>query len=265
MTIEDTRDRFGYQWTHFDYSTPEFEEHFRRFLGPMKPEDFVGKTLLDAGCGYGRYAAYAEAYGAKVVGMDFSEAIDAAREIVKGKRISLVQGDILNPPFRSGEFELVMSLGVLHHLPDPREGFAQLVNCLVPGGKIVLWLYSAQRRWSIIVVEILRKIARRLPNNWLRAFGFVLSVPDFALSKLLGLLEPVLGEVLYERFIPTHFRLYSRFPFRVCWADWFDRLGAPIRHYHTRHELEDWIASAGLEGSVTPTEDFGWTLIAWQQ
>ena len=257
-----TQARFGYQWTHFDQLTPEFEEHFHAYLGPMEPSEFSGKLVLDAGCGYGRYALYAQRFGARVVGMDFSEAVWAAREAVRGQGISLVQGDLLRPPFRRGSFDLVMSLGVLHHLPDPRLGFEQLSRLVDAEGAMVVWLYSARRKISNAVVEILRRMARPLPNSWLRWISLALAIPDFAISKVFRSARPLVGVTLWNRLIPTHFRLYGKFPLRVCWADWFDRLGAPIRHYHTHEELQGWLQSAGAGGSISATEDFGWTLIA---
>jgi SAM-dependent methyltransferase len=257
VTRNATQKRFGYQWTHFDDVVPEFEEHFQRLIHPLPPADFAGKVVLDAGCGYGRYALCAAKYGAQVVGMDFSEAIQAARRITRHTNIELVRGDIFNPPFKP-YFDMVMSIGVLHHLPDPLQGFAQLAAVVKPGGMIVLWLYSAQRRLSNFFLEQLRKVVRPLPNRALHGLSFLLAIPDFIVAKGLKLLP----QNRYKRFIPTHFQLYADLPFSTSWADWFDRLGAPIRHYYTREELSAWLKHIGAKGEVYPTEDFGWTLVA---
>jgi SAM-dependent methyltransferase len=50
------QERFGYQWTHFYDIFQEFERHFQRLIYPLTPAHFAGKLVLDAGCGYGRYA-----------------------------------------------------------------------------------------------------------------------------------------------------------------------------------------------------------------
>jgi SAM-dependent methyltransferase len=252
-----TQERFGYQWTHFDDIVPEFEAHFQRLIRPLTPAAFEGKRVLDAGCGYGRYALCAAKYGARVVGMDFSEAIVAAGRITRQADICLVRGDILNPPFQPF-FDMVMSIGVLHHLPDPLRGCERLAALLKPGGMMLLWLYSAQRRVSNGILELLRQAARPLPNRALHGLSWMLAVPDFLLAKSLKLLPAD----RFERLVPTHFQLYADLPFRTSWADWFDRLGAPVRHYYTRQELEGWIARIGAKGEVQATEDFGWTLVA---
>jgi SAM-dependent methyltransferase len=253
----ETQERFGYQWTSFSDLFPEFEAHFRRLVCPLTPADFAGKLLLDAGCGYGRYALCAAKYGAQVVGMDFSAAIYAAQHVTRATNIHLVRGDILNLPLRP-IFDVAMSIGVLHHLPDPLQGFENIAALVKPGGLVVLWLYSAERRLSNFFLERLRSVVRPLPNRALHILTFLLAVPDFIVAK--GLKS--LPEDVFGRFIPTHCRLYADLPFRASWADWFDRLGAPIRHYYTKDELDSWIKHVGAEGNVYPTDDFGWTVIA---
>ena len=147
MARHETQERFGYQWTNFSDVFPEFEAHFRRLVYPLTPADFAGKLLLDAGCGYGRYALCAAKCGAQVVGVDFSEAIYAAKHVTQSTDVRLVRGDIINPPFQP-VFDIAMSIGVLHHLPDPLQGFKTIAALVKPGGVVVLWLYSSARRVS---------------------------------------------------------------------------------------------------------------------
>ena len=260
-TLERTRERFGYQWTHFDDLTPKFEAHFRRLIRPLTSTDFAGKLVLDAGCGYGRYTLCAAECGARVIGLDFSSAIEAAREVTRGTGIGLVRGDLLHPPFERS-FDIVLSIGVLHHLPDPFAGFQALARCVRRGGRIVVWVYSAERRLSNILVEVLRGLSQRLSHRALHWATFPLAAVDFALVRTILLTRPVLRTRLWNRIIPSHIRLYADFPFKICWADWFDRLGVPVRRYYKRRDLEEWLARVGAVGQVVPTEDFGWTIIA---
>jgi hypothetical protein len=151
-----------------------------------------------------------------------------------------------------------MSIGVLHHLPDPFQGFVRLAALVKPGGMMLLWLYSAQRRLSNLLLEQMRRVVRPLSNRMLHGLSFVFAIPDFIVAKGLK----VLPKGRYAHLIPTHFRLYADLPFSTSWADWFDRLGAPIRHYYTREELGAWLKHIGAKGEVYPTEDFGWTPVA---
>jgi hypothetical protein len=47
----------------------------------------------------------------------------------------------------------------------------------------------------------------------------------------------------------------------VCYADWFDRLSAPIRFYYDGEDLAGWAARAGLVNvRISQTGLYGWRL-----
>lgn len=51
-----------------------------------------GRLVLDAGCGGGRFSALAAGYGAHVVGLDRSDAVERAAEVTAGLDVDIVQG-----------------------------------------------------------------------------------------------------------------------------------------------------------------------------
>lgn len=68
--------------------------------------------VLDAGCGTGAAFAYLKRFG-DIVGVDLSDdALRLARLVHIGK---VKKADIINLPFPSSEFEVVMCLDVLYH------------------------------------------------------------------------------------------------------------------------------------------------------
>lgn len=122
---------------------PEFEGLRRREetilanLG-LRPEDFAGKRLLDAGCGTGDMALMTASWGADVCGFDLNPAsvVHATQSAGRAgfqSRCRFVQGSVLAPPFQ-GPFDIVMCLGVLPHVGDPAAGYAQLARLVAPGG-----------------------------------------------------------------------------------------------------------------------------------
>jgi len=50
-----TAERFGYEWTRFAEIRPEYEAQLLGWTAPVGPDAFVGRRVLDAGCGKGRH------------------------------------------------------------------------------------------------------------------------------------------------------------------------------------------------------------------
>ena len=129
---------FSYQWTEFSQMYEHWEENFRSYFEPLvTPDSFAGRLVLDAGCGFGRHAYYAGSYGAEVVAMDLSEAVEAAYANTRDlSKVHVIQGNIYDPPLRP-KFDLVYCVGVIQHLPDPAKGFSRLAEVLVQGASAV--------------------------------------------------------------------------------------------------------------------------------
>ena len=142
------------------YRTPEaqafyelaFDDVVRRLGAPG------GAVILDAGCGTCAKSVLLAARGFDVVAMDFSEdALALARETLQrhgvAARVTLRQGDLLNMPFKDGEFRYIICWGVLMHVPEIRRALSELARVLAPGGVLVTSeanVYSAQAigmRW----------------------------------------------------------------------------------------------------------------------
>ena len=118
---------YSYQWRKFKEMYPHWERVFLDSIRPITSSFFPGKRGLDAGCGFGRSLQYAASYGAEMIGLDLSEAIEAARDNTRHlSNVHLVQGDIFRPPLAPAAFDFVYSIGVLHHLPEPKTGFLTL-------------------------------------------------------------------------------------------------------------------------------------------
>ncbi len=61
--------------------------------------------------------------------------------------------------------DFVLSIGVLHHIPDPAPVFPRRVFALRPGGRMAVWLYGREGNAAYLAaVRPLRAITRRLPH-----------------------------------------------------------------------------------------------------
>jgi SAM-dependent methyltransferase len=257
-----TRNSFGYQWTTFSEITTDYRENFLTYLYPATAETFAGKLGLDVGCGFGRHLLQAVACGADMVGVDFSAAIESSYANTKHLRnVHLVQADIYDLPFAPGTFDFVYSIGVLHHLPDPEGGLRAITPLVKRGGAAYVWLYSKQRRVTNFLLELTRIATSRLPHPVVNGLSFVGAVIDqCAFVTPYRVLRRLPGvQVMAERLTPPRIKLYSRYPFQVIYADWFDRLAAPVRFYYSGPEVADMLRTAGMSDvEVSPTGLYGW-------
>jgi SAM-dependent methyltransferase len=255
-----TSKSFGFQWNVFSEMHKEYEKNFLDYIEPLKPSFFKNKLVLDAGCGFGRHTYYAAKYGSEVVGFDLSDAVDAAhKNCGKMPNVHIIQGDIYSLPFRS-RFDFIMSIGVLHHLPRPEDGYMELVRLAKAGTLILVWLYGKEGRTfkTVFLERTIRKITVNMPKRLLYYFCYLPAALYQTANILYRFLKRIGEESLAER-IP--FRNYARFPFRVKLADAYDFLGTPINNYYTREECEKWTRDAKLRDvSVTSLGGRSWRI-----
>ena len=61
-----------------------------------------------------------------------------------------MQADILDLGELNNQFDIVESAGVIHHMENPIKGWRVLVDCIKPGGLMMLGLYSELARQHIV-------------------------------------------------------------------------------------------------------------------
>ena len=243
---------FGYEWRHFSDFRPEGEANFRWYFAAYPPESLRGKVLLDAGCGKGRHLFFAAQHARTVIGVDLSPAVDAAFDNTGHlENVHIVQGDLFHLPLRPQSFDMVYSLGVLHHLPEPEAGFREILRYGKPGSDVLVYLYwslNDEPRWKkdlLNLVGIVRRVTTRLPFPLLRAFSWCVAVGcEICFVAPYRLLRNTRLKVFAET-LPL--KLYANFPFRLLYQDQFDRFSAPIENRYDREDIEDWLTRSGLK------------------
>lgn len=183
-----------------------------RLLDEAIPRD---ARVLDLGCGTGQMTIFLANGRRRVVGADLARgalalAADAARRFgVEGALF--VETDLRRPGLGEGRFDVVLSLGVLHHTPDPRAAFRALARLARPEGVIVVGLYNAFARFP-----------HRLRRLLARATGMRLVIGD-----------PVLSARRHE---PAR---------RTAWLR--DQYLHPEEHRHTLGEVQGWFRENDVE------------------
>ena len=137
----------------------------------------LGRTplrIVDVGCGTGEHTAgLARIFPhAKVIGVDINTAsLEFARHMAARTNLSVefVRCDITNNlaaelnAISSGPFDIVSSVGVLHHLADPRVGFAAIRQIVSPDGWLFCYLYTHYGRREDLAIKSL--LSETLPAD----------------------------------------------------------------------------------------------------
>ncbi len=156
---EEEKDRLSeYQYRWFDQRFGFADE---TALGAF----LAGKRrILDAGTGPGLCAARcATLSDARVIGMDLGESVTAAhRRYSERENLDYVQGDILDPPFPPGAFDLVIADQVLHHTPDCVGAFASMAALVAPGGQLAVYVYRKKAPIRELVDDHVRALTSSL-------------------------------------------------------------------------------------------------------
>jgi ubiquinone/menaquinone biosynthesis C-methylase UbiE len=132
-------------------------------IAGTKDTNFDGKTIVDIGCGPGRFLETIRQKNGIAIGVDLSDAVEAAGEIFKDDPNVLVcQADVLNSPIKSTAIDGIFSIGVLHHTTNAETGFKEMVRVLKPNGWIAVSVYSTGGYYDNFIVNIWRKIFKAL-------------------------------------------------------------------------------------------------------
>jgi len=165
---------FGYQWNLFR------KEQIDTFNGTTlsadrfwsetdwTEEQMSGKWVLDAGCGAGRFLDIASRTKGEIVGVDLSNAIDAAKEnLADRENVHFVQASIYELPFQDGSFDYCYSIGVIQHTPDRERALRSLAAKVKAGGQLAVTIYP-RKPWTRLYSKYwLRPVTKRMKKETL--------------------------------------------------------------------------------------------------
>ncbi len=238
---------FGQEWSRFTQkvlSEAERAEVFGKYFCLIdwsnKP-----KRVLDMGCGSGRWDVLVAPLVGDLVAADASrEALQVARRNVQSANVSFVESSPDTLPFPDGYFDLIFSVGVLHHVPDTAGAIQSLANKLRSGGTLLLYLYYAfdnrptwfRAVWK--VTDLVRRFTSRLPFS-LR----------YALSQIIAtcVYWPLARTAKY---LPVSdswpLKFYANRSFYFMRTDALDRFGTKLEMRFTKRQITEMLESARL-------------------
>lgn len=228
--------RFEYQWKRwgrdeviFGRTKEESRDFFFKLAGSKITEGYLrGKYALDAGCGHGLITEIMSESGAFAIGLDLGSGVEVARYRTKNlPGVSIVQGDIMNLPFKKGVFDYIWSNGVIHHTPDTRRAFSCLTKILKPGSYLAVWVYPKKGLIWEVSQKAVRSITTRMPAAMLEFFCY-LAVPLLAV-------------------VPTFSKTsFPKNSWKECAQVIFDWYSPKYQTHHTNDEVVEWYRQEGF-------------------
>jgi SAM-dependent methyltransferase len=216
-------------------------------------------TVLEVGCGSGRFLKYLSRKAGFLVGVDPSHAVFASDKLLgKNEKVMLVKASANDLPFADESFDFVYSIGVLHHIPDTFKAMQACVDKVKKGGYFFTYLYyNLDNRGFLFrsvfnASTLLRRGVSKLPGGSKRAVCNLLAVtlymPFIGLCRLLkraGVKENIRSKIpLFG---------YENKSFYIIRNDALDRFGTPLEQRFTKKEIQQMMERAGLENIVFST------------
>lgn len=214
----------------------------------IEPSWWDGKNFVDVGCGTGRNSYWPASYGASGVAVDLNPGtLAVARRNLSESAVEVRQGSAYELKGLTG-FDIVFSLGVIHHLERPIDALRAMRGAAAPGGRVMIWVYGYEgNEWIMRTLDPLRKaVLSKLPIG----VTHTLSVPPTL--ALWGALRSGFMRNEYMRSL----RKYSFDQLRVVV---FDQMLPHIANYWRRDEVIELMESAGLEDiEIQAVNEMSW-------
>ncbi len=255
---------FGYEWARWPRVQFETENMGRPMAGhttrmwetitQVSEDKELGKTIIEFGCGSGRFLDVVRRKGGQAVGIDLSQAVEMARlNFADDPDVLIVQGDILSSPFPSGVFHGGYTIGVLHHTPDPLRGLTELTRTVRSGGWVACSVYPEKGFYAYPSVARFRRLHNRLKS----IFGYypALAYAYFSAYVLAPLITR--GKRIHRlnrwlEYVERNWLVALNLP-DIRWRllDIFDAITPSIATTHTGDEVRGWMEKVGCTNIQT--------------
>lgn len=258
---------FGHQWSRFTdnegyYASAEMFEDI--VGGLLSRSDIDGKRVADIGSGTGRIVKMLLVLGAGHV--TALEPADGAFWTLQrntadnAERVTLING-AGESVAGAGPFDLVVSIGVIHHIPEPDTVVAATYEALKPGGKCLFWLYGEEGNETYLaIIRPLRRITSLLPHAVLTALCAVLNVALGAYVRLCRWVDTRAPSVRLPLQAYAN-NVLSKLTREQRHLVIYDQLNPAYAKYYQQSEAVELLARNGFENCKTHhRHGYSWTI-----
>jgi SAM-dependent methyltransferase len=225
---------FGDQWRLYTDNEGYYGsiEILMDTFGPLLPlSDIEGKKIAEIGSGTGRIVSMLlEAGAANVVAVEPSAAFEILKKntVDFGERVTLfhLRGDEIPADL---DLDFVVSIGVIHHIPDPKPVMQAAYAALRPGGRCIIWVYGYEGNAVVVhVIKCMRAITTHMPHWAIAGLAQLCTIAFDVYSMLVraapfqlplkSYIENVIGKfsrekrylVIYDQLKPAYAKYYRK-------------------------------------------------------
>lgn len=262
-----TKDVYGFLWGKTDKDIIPQRWHFNAMQDVIDEPVVRGRIGIEigSGCGYDTYIMAKNNPSVKLVGMDISEGIYKAKELVTSLgNVMLIQCSALAISIKDASFDFAYSFGVLHHTINPKKCLLEINRVLKKDSPAFLYLYEDHsenlvKYCAIKIVSSVRFITTRIPSKVIYCLAWIGSPFIFIIFTL--------PSKILRKFRPTK-HIAEQVPFNFgtglfsLQGDLYDRFGAPIEHRFSRQGLYSIFSECGFSRiRITRLKDTaGWVV-----
>ena len=221
---------------------------------------FKNKIVCDLGCGSGQNINLAYSAGARLtLAIDASEDIDVSYgKYREDDTIQFIQADINKLPLKDEVVDFVYSIGVIHHVKDPKTSIKKIEPVLKKDGYFAFTILKKECFLGKIHQKLnpLKPLILKIPKLVLMSVSVILALllkVALIFYKIVSYLGDKMVELLpYNKIILQDIYYLS---FANLVGFWYDVLIAPVYHVFTPDEWRNWLQGAGFK--IKKFNDYG--------
>lgn len=248
-----TVESFGEEWKKFSSFDQEELDRIGSLYFDIIPASLYspGTSVLDVGCGTGRWTKCLVNKVGIIDAVDPSQAIFAADRFLKDcPNVRLTKATSEALPFADNTYDMVMSIGVLHHIPDTQKAMMDCVSKVKKGGYFYTYLYySLDNRGKLFKTifwgsNLLRRFVSKLPSGLKKFTCDVLAIFIYMPFVLMARFLHAIGLRKIAAKLPLS--IYRDKSFFIIRNDSLDRFGTPLEQRFSKAQIHDMMSRCGL-------------------
>lgn len=255
---------FGNEWLKFqNYSAEEIRSWAISYFDILD-DSIVNKNTyaLDIGCGTGRWTKYLSERAGFIEAIDPSNAVLAADYLLgEIENVRIAKASVETIPFDDETFDFVMSIGVLHHIPDTQKALTDCVKKVKKGGYFYVYLYyNLENRGRLFksvfyVSEGVRKVVSKFSPTLKRFSCDLLAVTTYMPFVATGRLLNFVGLKKFSNKLPL--RDYQNKSFFIIRNDALDKYGTTLEQRFSKEQVIALMKNSGLDNiRVSPQSPY---------